>query len=341
MGRCIAQRIIDLEDNMKRSTLGHSGIAVSAIGLGCMGMSEFYGATDDAEAVRVIGRALELGVSFFDTADTYGAGHNEQLLARALGSGSGAVVATKFGIARAPGVYERRIDNSPDYIMQACEASLRRLGGDTIDLHYAHRLADGVPVEETVGAMAELVAAGKVRALGLCEVAAATLRRAHAVHPIAAVQSEYSLWTRGPESALLPACRELGVAFVAYSPLGRGMLTGTIDAATVFAEGDFRRIAPRFQPGHRDANIRLVQAVTALAADKACSASQVALAWLLAQDGVIPIPGTKRRGYLEDNAGALAVCLSPAELDRLDRAMPPGAASGERYPEAGMRGLGT
>ncbi|WP_426105531.1 aldo/keto reductase [Massilia sp. TSP1-1-2] len=325
---------------MKQRILGHSGIAVSAVGLGCMGMSEFYGATDDAEALRVIGRALELGVSLFDTADTYGAGHNETLLARALGKDSGAVVATKFGIRRAPGVYERRIDNSAAYIRQACEDSLRRLKVDTIDLYYAHRLANEVPIEETVGAMAELVAEGKVRALGLCEVGPETLRRAHAVHPIAAVQSEYSLWTRDAESALLPACRELGIGFVAYSPLGRGMLTGAIDAGTVFAADDFRKIAPRFQNGNLDENVRLVAVVTALAAEKACTAGQVALAWLLAQEGVTPIPGTKRRGYLEQNVGALAVCLNATELQRLDRAMPLGAASGERYPAAGMQGLG-
>ena len=324
---------------MKMSTLGNSGIAVSTIGLGCMGMSEFYGATDDAEALRVFERAGTLGVNFFDTADTYGAGHNETLLARALGNDKHAVIATKFGISRAPGVYERRIDNSPAYIRQACEASLRRLGVETIDLYYAHRLAPGVVIEETVGVMAELVAAGKVRAIGLCEVDADALRRAHAVHPIAALQSEYSLWTRGPEETLLPACRELGITFVAYSPLGRGMLTGAIKADTVFAPGDFRRIAPRFQDDHLGDNLRLVEAVTTLAQEKQCTASQVALAWLLAQDGVIPIPGTKRVAYLEQNVGALSVQLDAADLERLNRAMPPGAAFGARYPEAGMQGL--
>jgi aryl-alcohol dehydrogenase-like predicted oxidoreductase len=326
---------------MKQVTLGSSDISVSAIGLGCMGMSEFYGATDDAESSRVLRRALELGVTMFDTADTYGAGHNETLLAAALPARGGpAVVATKFGIARRPGEYARRIDNSAAYIRQACEDSLRRLGTDTIDLYYAHRLAPEVPVEETVGVMAELVRAGKVRALGLCEVSAETLARAHAVHPIAAVQSEYSLWSREPEAALLPACRRLGVAFVAYSPLGRGMLTGAIDAATVFDDNDFRNIAPRFQPEHRAANLALLSAVAAMAAAKRCTPAQIALAWLLAQgDDIVAIPGTKQVRYLESNLAAAAVALDAADLARLDAALPPGAASGARYPEAGRQGV--
>lgn len=326
---------------MRKVILGSSGIAVSAIGLGCMGMSEFYGATDDAESGRVLRRALELGVTMFDTADTYGAGHNETLVADALAGGGGsAVIATKFGIARRPGEYARRIDNSAAYIRQACEDSLRRLGTDTIDLYYLHRLAPDVPIEETVGTMAELVHAGKVRALGLCEVSAETLALAHAIHPIAAVQSEYSLWSREPEEALLPACRRLGVAFVAYSPLGRGMLTGAIDTNTVFDTNDFRNIAPRFQPEHRGTNLALLSAVRAMASDKDCTPAQIALAWLLARgDDIVAIPGTKRLRYLESNLGAAAIQLDAADLARLDAALPLGAASGARYPDAGRQGV--
>lgn len=326
---------------MKQKILGNSGISVSAIGLGCMGMSEFYGEINDDESTKVVQRASELGVTFFDTADTYGAGHNEILLAKALGKTSGkCFIATKFGISRKPGVYERRIDNSPQYIRQACEDSLRRLGVETIDLYYAHRLAPEVPIEETIGVMADLVRSGKVRALGLCEISGATLRLAQAVHPIAVVQSEYSLWNRDPELELLPACRELQVSFVAYSPLGRGMLTGGINANTVFADNDFRKIAPRFQSEHLDANLGLLEVVKAMAWEKQCTPSQISLAWLLAQgEDIIPIPGTKRIHYLEQNLAALNLTLDAADVERLNQALPIGAASGARYPVAGMKGL--
>lgn len=326
---------------MEQRHLGSGGIAVSALGLGCMGMSEFYGATDDSQSLATLERALELGVTLYDTADMYGSGHNEELLGRFLKSRrERAVVATKFGIVREPGKYDRTIDTSPAYVARACEASLKRLGVDTIDLYYAHRLSPAVPVEDTVGAMAELVRAGKVRALGLCEVSAATLARAHAVHPIAAVQSEYSLWTRDPEAEVLPLCRRLGIAFVAYSPLGRGLLTGTIGKDTALAETDFRRLSPRFQGDNLDANLRLVEAVKSVAGERGHTPGQVALGWLLAQGReVIPIPGTKRIRYLEENVAAAGLALTPADLARLDAALPPGSAIGDRYPPDGMKGL--
>lgn len=326
---------------MEQRKIGSSSLSVAAIGLGCMGMSEFYGPTDDAQSLATLERALELGVTHFDTADMYGSGHNEQLLGRFLaGKRDRVVVATKFGIVRQPGVYARTIDNSPDYVQAACEASLKRLGIETIDLYYAHRRNPDVPVEDLVGAMADLVRQGKVRALGLSEVSGDTLRRAHAVHPIAAVQSEYSLWTRDVEGDVLPVCRDLGVSLVAYSPLGRGMLTGAIAKADDLAEGDFRRMNPRFQAENMDANQHLVDKVRALAAAKGCKAGQVALAWLLAQGSdILPIPGTKRIAYLEDNVGAAATALSADEVAQLNAALPPGAASGERYPSEGMKGL--
>jgi len=326
---------------MEQRDLGKSGLRVSALGLGCMGMSEFYGPSDDAQSLATLGRALELGVTFLDTADTYGHGHNEQLVGRFLaGRRAKVVLATKFGIVRTPGKYERRIDNSPAYVKAACEASLRRLGVEVIDLYYAHRVDPAVPIEDTVGAMADLVRAGKVRALGLSEVSAPTLRRAHAVHPIAAVQSEYSLWTRDPEASVLPACRELGVTFVAYSPLGRGMLAGAIDKKTELAANDFRRLSPRFQGDNLERNLRLVGAVRALAAAKGATPAQVALAWLLQQGkDIVPIPGTRRIRTLEENVAAASLKLSAEELSRLDRAMPPGAAAGDRYPPAGMKGI--
>jgi aryl-alcohol dehydrogenase-like predicted oxidoreductase len=328
---------------MDTRTLGGSSLTVSALGLGCMGMSEFYGPTDETQSLATLERAFELGVSHFDTADMYGSGHNETLLGRFLaGKRDRVVVATKFGIVRQPGVYDRSIDSSPAYLRQACEESLKRLGVEVIDLYYAHRLNPDVPVEDTVGAMADLARAGKIRALGLCEVSAATLRRAHATHPIAAVQSEYSLWTRDVETEVLPTCRDLGVSLVAYAPLGRGLLTATISDQKQLADNDFRRIAPRFQDGNLDANLRLVEAVKALADAKGCKPGQVALAWLLAQGAdILPIPGTKRIPYLEENVGAASVALSPEEVTALSAAIPPGAASGDRYPAAGMRGLNT
>ena len=325
---------------MKQRNIG-SILSVSEIGLGCMGMSEFYGPTDDAQSLATLERAFELGVTHYDTADMYGSGHNESLLSRFLaGKRDRVVIATKFGIVRQPGEYARRIDTSPAYVAQACDASLKRLGVETIDLYYAHRVNPEIPVEETVGAMAELVKAGKVRALGLSEVSAATLRRAHAVHPIAAVQSEYSLWTRDVEEAVLPACRDLGISLVAYAPLGRGMLTGAVSSPDQFAENDFRRVAPRFAGDNFDRNLALVEQVKALAARKGCTPGQVALAWLLAQGPeILPIPGTKRIKYLEENVGAAAVTLTDAEVKALSDALPPGVAAGDRYTAEGMRGV--
>ena len=328
---------------MEHRTLGSSDLTVSAIGLGCMGMSEFYGPTDDAQSLATLERAFALGVTHFDTADMYGSGHNESLLARFLvGRRDRVVVASKFGIVREPGQYARRIDTRPAYVRAACEASLKRLGIETIDLYYAHRLNPEVPVEETVAAMADLVTAGKVRALGLSEVSAATLRRAYAVHPIGALQSEYSLWTRDVEAEVLPVLRELKVSLVAYSPLGRGMLTGAIGKDTPLADNDFRRISPRFQADNLDANLRLVDVVKTLAAERGCTPAQLALAWLLAQGSdILPIPGTRRITALEENLGAISVKLSAADLARLDAALPPGIAAGDRYPPEGMKGLNT
>ncbi|PWC76148.1 aldo/keto reductase [Azospirillum sp. TSH64] len=325
---------------MKQRNIGGI-LSVSEIGLGCMGMSEFYGPTDDAQSLTTLERALELGVTHYDTADMYGSGHNETLLARFLaGKRDRVTLATKFGIVRQPGEYARRVDTSAAYVAQACDASLKRLGVETIDLYYAHRINPDIPVEETVGAMADLVNAGKVRALGLSEVSAATLRRAHAVHPIAAVQSEYSLWTRDVEAGVLPTCRELGVSLVAYAPLGRGMLTGAVSSPDQFAENDFRRVAPRFAGDNFDRNLALVEQVKALAAQKGCTPGQVALAWLLAQGpDILPIPGTKRIKYLEENVGAAAVTLTVAEVKALSDALPPGVAAGARYTAEGMRGV--
>ncbi len=322
--------------------LGSSGPMVSAIGLGCMGMSEFYGPHDDTESLATLEYAFERGITFYDTADTYGLGHNEELLARLLARHRDhVVIATKFGIVRQKGQYARRIDTGPAYAAQACEASLRRLGIETIDLYYAHRLNPATPVEETIGALAELVRAGKIREIGLSEVSAATLRRAHAVHPITAVQSEYSLWTRDPEDGVLATCRELGVSFVPYSPLGRGFLTGAIRSVDSLAEDDFRRtLQPRLQGENLAQNLRLVDAVQAMADEKGCTAAQLALAWVLAQgDDIIPIPGTRRQKYIDQNIGALAVTLTAADLARLDRIAPRNAAAGERYTPEGMKGL--
>lgn len=317
-------------------------MAVSALGLGCMGMSEFYGATDDAQSLATLEAAFEAGITLYDSADSYGAGHNEQLLGRFLrGKGTRAKIATKFGLVRQPGAYARRIDNSPDYIRLACEASLARLGVEHIDLYYIHRLnLEQTPLEVSLGALAELVRAGKIGAIGLCEVSAATLRRAAALHPIAAVQSEYSLWTRSPEQGVLQACREVGAAFCAYSPLGRGYLTGRFDPGRGPDAQDFRSFNPRFSEQNMRGNQRIVDIVRAIAADQACTPAQLALAWLLAQgEHIVPIPGTKRSVYLHDNLGALRVELSAAELARIGEALPLGMARGERYTEEGMKGL--
>ena len=326
---------------MQTRKLGRSGLEVSALGLGCMGMSEFYGATDETEAVDTIHRAIDLGVTFLDTADIYGSGHNEHLVGRALKDRRDAVVlATKFGNVRdADGTFIG-INGRPDYVRAACEASLRRLGVDVIDLYYQHRVDPNTPIEDTVGAMAALVTEGKVRYLGLSEAGAETIRRAAAVHPIAALQSEYSLWTREIESEILPTVRALGIGFVPYSPLGRGFLTGQITKIEDLDADDWRRKGPRFQGDNFERNLDLVRKVKALADAKGCTPAQLALAWVLAQgEDVAPIPGTKRRRYLEENVGALDVILTPEDLAELDRILPPGAASGSRYPEPAMKPL--
>lgn len=331
---------------MQQRKLGNSGPSVSALGLGCMGMSEFYGASDDAESLRTLARALELGVSLLDTADTYGLGHNEELLGRFLAQGGAArraqvAIATKFGIVRAAGQYERRIDNSPAYLRAACDASLRRLGVERIDLYYCHRRDPSVPIEDVVGTMADLVATGKVGAIGLSEVSEGTLRRAHAVHPIAAVQSEYSLWTREPENGILAACAELGVAFVAYSPLGRAFLTGVVNASTL-TDNDFRKSNPRFVGEAEANNRRLVEALAAFAQARGLSSAQIALAWLLnKQPHVVPIPGTRHVPYLESNVRAAEIILDPDEIAELDSLFDPGHVAGARYPDAGFVGIET
>jgi len=320
---------------LEQRRLGSGGLVVSAIGLGCMGMSEFYGATDEDEGVATIQRALDLGVTLIDTADIYGPFTNERLVGRALrGRRDEAVLATKFGNVRNERGERLGIDGSPDYVRRACEASLERLGVDHIDLYYQHRVDPATPIEDTVGAMAGLVEQGKVRFLGLSEASQATIRRAHAVHPISALQSEYSLWTRDPEDAVLEAVRELGIGFVAYSPLGRGFLTGQFADTEKLAADDFRRNNPRFQGENARHNAALVETVVAVAAEKGVTPAQVALAWVLSRgDDVVPIPGTKRRTYLEQNVVAAGIELSGDELERLEQAFPRGAAAGERYPD--------
>jgi aryl-alcohol dehydrogenase-like predicted oxidoreductase len=326
---------------MQTRNLGSQGLRVSALGLGAMGMSEFYGETNDEESIAVIHRALDLGVDFIDTADMYGIGHNEALVGRAIHDRRDRVVlATKFGNVREPNGERLGIDGSPEYVAKACDASLRRLGVGHIDLYYQHRVDPDTPIEETVGAMARLVEEGKVRYLGLSEAGPDTIRRAHAVHPIAALQTEYSLWTRDPEEQILPTVRELGIGFVAYSPLGRGFLTGQIRREEDLADDDFRKHSPRFQGENFQRNLDLVDKVQELAERKRCKPSELALAWLLAQgDDIVPIPGTKRIRYLEENLGALDVVLTQEDLRQLDEVAPRGAASGDRYPEAAMGSL--
>ena len=326
---------------MQTRELGRSGLLVSALGLGCMGMSDFYGEGAEAESIATIHRAIELGVTFLDTADIYGLGSNEELVGKAIKDRrSEVVLATKFGNVRAADGTFVGVNGKPDYVRSACEASLHRLQVEVIDLYYQHRVDANTPIEETVGAMAELVKAGKVRYLGLSEAAPETIRRAHKVHPIAALQTEYSLWSRDPEGELLETVRELGIGFVAYSPLGRGFLTAKITNLDELAKDDWRRGMPRFEQENFHRNTEVVEKIKAIAARKGCTPAQLALAWVLSQgDYIVPIPGTKRRQYLEENVGALDIRLTPEDLTEIDSLIPPGAAAGSRYSEPGMRAI--